>query len=89
MQLCRLNKLTQPFIPTKNDIRIEGYFIIDTILSLSHQRTLGGSYAPAFTVDEGLFIHGVLEIIQFYAHSYQVQSKNPVCEYHSTLELAA
>ena len=32
-------------------MRIEGYFIVDyLVLSLSHQRTLGGSYAPALTV---------------------------------------
>ena len=43
-------KLTQPLTPTKNDICIDGYFIVDTILSVSHQRTFGGSYAPAFTV---------------------------------------
>ena len=43
----------QPFTPTKNDTRIEGYFIVDyTVLSLSHRHTLGGSYDPAFTVGE-------------------------------------
>ena len=35
---------SQPFTPTKNDTRIEGYFMADVILSLSHQRTLAGSY---------------------------------------------
>jgi hypothetical protein len=35
--------LTQPFTPMKNDIRIEGYFMVITLLSLSQQGTLAGS----------------------------------------------
>jgi len=30
--------------------QLEGYFIVDTILSLSHPRTLVGSYLTASTV---------------------------------------
>ncbi len=37
-------KLTQPFTSTKNDTHIEGCdTLLQMILSLSHQRTLGGS----------------------------------------------